>query len=65
MHRGAARAGAGPDRRREPGPGDLLHRDLTAARIGAGWVDLTHVPTQSGSCCTAFVMDLFSRPIVG
>ena len=28
-------------------------------------VDFTHVPTRSGFCYTAFVMDLFSRRIVG
>ena len=47
-------------------PGDLLHRDFTAARPDRRWVvDFTHVPTWSGFCYTAFVMDLYARRIVG
>lgn len=32
---------------------------------GAAGRPYTRVPTWSGFCCTAFVMDLFSRRIVG
>ena len=47
-------------------PGDLLRRDFTATGPNRRWVvDFTHVPTRSGFCYTAFVMDLFSRRIVG
>ena len=47
-------------------PGDLLRRDFTATGPNRRWVvDFTHVPTWSGFCYTAFVMDLFSRRIVG
>ena len=47
-------------------PGDLLHRDFTAARPDRRWVvDFTYVPTWSGFCYTAFVMDLYARRIVG
>ena len=47
-------------------PGDLLERDFGAAWPNARWVaDITYVPTVSGWCYTAFVMDLYSRSIVG
>jgi putative transposase len=47
-------------------PDDLLERDFTADRPNASWVaDITYVPTRSGWCYTAFVMDLYSRGIVG
>ena len=66
--------GAGPSRtvrttgpaKGNPVPDDLLRRDFTAARPNRRWVvDFTYVPTWSGFCYTAFVMDLFSRRIVG
>ena len=79
MHRGKAHAGAGAvggrprqkaprhrARRGGPGPGDLLRRDVTATGPNRRWVvDFTHVPTRSGFCYTAFVMDLYARRIVG
>jgi putative transposase len=47
-------------------PADLLERDFTAERPNARWVaDITYVPTESGWCYTAFVMDLYSRGIAG
>ncbi|MBF0695866.1 DDE-type integrase/transposase/recombinase [Actinomyces bowdenii] len=47
-------------------PPDLLGRELTAAGPDQRWaVDFTYVHTWSGFCYTAFVMDLFSRRIVG
>ena len=47
-------------------PPDLLGRDFTAAGPDQRWaVDFTYVHTWSGFCYTAFVMDLFSRRIVG
>ena len=47
-------------------PGDLLERDFNAAAPNNRWVaDITYVPTASGWCYTAFVMDLYSRGIVG
>ncbi|EFW08526.1 integrase catalytic subunit, partial [Actinomyces sp. oral taxon 178 str. F0338] len=47
-------------------PGDLLRRDFTATGPNRRWVvDFTHVPTRSGFCYTAFVMDLYARRIVG
>lgn len=47
-------------------PADLLERDFAAERPNARWVaDITYVETVSGWCYTAFVMDLYSRGIVG
>ena len=47
-------------------PCDLLERDFGAEVPNARWVaDITYVPTASGWCYTAFVMDLYSRGIVG
>lgn len=46
--------------------GDLLDRDFTAARPNAAWVaDFTHVPAWCGTVYVAFVVDVFSRVIVG
>ncbi|HEX2297555.1 MAG TPA: DDE-type integrase/transposase/recombinase, partial [Pseudonocardiaceae bacterium] len=47
-------------------PADLLERDFDAHRPNERWVaDITYVPTGSGWCYTAFVMDCYSRGIVG
>jgi putative transposase len=47
-------------------PADLVRRDFTAATPNALWVtDLTYVPLRSGFAYTAFVVDAFSRRIVG
>ena len=47
-------------------PADLLERDFDAEAPNQRWVaDITYVPTTSGWCYTAFVMDLYSRAIVG
>ena len=47
-------------------PKDLLRRDFTADRPNQCWaVDFTYVRTRSGFCYLAFVVDLFSRRIVG
>lgn len=47
-------------------PQDKVNRDFTAALPDQRWVaDITYVPTWSGFCYVAFVMDLFSRRIVG
>ncbi len=46
--------------------GDLVDRDFTAGRPNALWVaDFTYVPTWSGTVYVAFVIDVFSRRIVG
>jgi putative transposase len=45
---------------------DLVNRDFTAERPDALWVtDLTYVPTQSGMAYVCFIVDAFSRRIVG
>jgi putative transposase len=47
-------------------PSDLLGRDFGAAAPNARWVaGITYVPTASGWCYTALVMDLYSRGIAG
>jgi putative transposase len=45
---------------------DLVNRDFTAERPNALWVtDLTYVPTRSGMAYVCFIVDAFSRRIVG
>ena len=52
-----------PDALRAP---DLVNRDFTADRPNALWVtDLTYVPTRSGMAYVCFIVDAFSRMIVG
>jgi putative transposase len=52
-----------PDAWRAP---DLVNRDFTADRPDALWVtDLTYVPTRSGMAYVCFIVDAFSRRIVG
>jgi putative transposase len=47
-------------------PADLLERDFTAPAPNRRWVaDITYVATWSGFVYVAFVVDLFSRRIVG
>ena len=67
--------GAGNQRKRPPTtkpgdpadrPADLLDRHFGAMAPNRRWVaDITYVPTESGWVYTAFIMDLFSRRIVG
>ena len=52
-----------PDATRAP---DLVNRNFTADRPDALWVtDLTYVPTRSGMAYVCFIIDAFSRRIVG
>lgn len=45
---------------------DLVNRDFTASRPNQLWVaDLTYVRTWQGFCYLAFVLDVYSRMIVG
>ena len=45
---------------------DLVKRDFSASRPNQLWVaDFTYVPTRSGYVYTAFVIDVYSRYIVG
>lgn len=47
-------------------PADLVRRDFTATRPDELWVaDLTYVRTMSGWVYAAFVLDVYSRMIVG
>jgi putative transposase len=46
--------------------GDLLNRDFTAPAPDRRWVaDFTYVPAWSGIVYVAFVVDIYSRAIVG
>ena len=54
---------ADPDAVRPP---DLVKRNFTADRPDALWVtDLTYVPTRTGMAYVCFIVDAFSRRIVG
>jgi len=54
---------ADPDAVRAP---DLVNRQFTAERPDALWVtDITYVPTRSGMAYVCFIVDAFSRRIVG
>lgn len=54
---------ADPDAVRAP---DLVNRQFRAERPDALWVtDLTYVPTRSGMAYVCFIVDAFSRRIVG
>jgi len=45
---------------------DLVNRDFTASRPDALWVaDFTYCSTWSGIVYVAFVVDVFSRRLVG
>jgi putative transposase len=47
-------------------PADLVERNFTAAAPNALWVaDLTYVSSWSGFVYVAFVIDVFSRSIIG
>jgi len=49
-----------------PRPGDLVERVFAASAPNRLWLaDITYVSTWSGFCYTAFVIDAFSRAIVG
>jgi putative transposase len=49
-----------------PRPADLVERNFTATRPNDLWVtDLTYVPTWSGFAYVCFIVDAFSRMIVG
>lgn len=47
-------------------PADLLRRDFTAPAPNRRWVaDITYVPTWSGFVYAAFIIDVFSRRVIG
>jgi putative transposase len=47
-------------------PADLVNRDFTAREPNRLWVaDLTYVATWAGFCYAAFIIDAYSRTIVG
>jgi putative transposase len=55
-----------PDRAGAAGRPDLLRRDFTAPAPNQRWVaDFTYVPIATGTVYAAFIVDCFSRFIVG
>jgi putative transposase len=65
VRRGKARRTTTPEVA-APRPADLVARDFSAARPNQLWVaDLTYVATWSGFAYVAFVVDAFSRFVVG
>ena len=47
-------------------PTDLVHRDFAASAPNRLWVaDFTYVPTWTGMVYVAFVVDAFSRRVIG
>ena len=63
--RGKARRTTIPDEHADR-PSDLVERDFTATAPNRLWVaDFTYVATWSGVVYVAFVIDAFSRRIVG
>jgi putative transposase len=65
VRRGKARRTTTPDVT-APRPADLVDRDFSAARPNQLWVaDLTYVATWSGFVYVAFIIDAFSRFLVG
>ena len=49
-----------------PRPADLVERDFHAPAPNRLWVaDLTYVPSWSGFVYVAFVIDVYSRSVVG
>jgi putative transposase len=65
VRRGRTRRTTTPDEA-APRPADLVERNFTATRPNELWVaDLTYVATWSGFVYVAFVVDVFSRFIVG
>jgi putative transposase len=65
VRRGKARRTTTPDVT-APRPADLVERDFSATRPNQLWVaDLTYVATWSGFVYVAFIIDAFSRFLVG
>jgi putative transposase len=63
--RGKTRRTTTPDEA-APRPADLVERDFSASRPNQLWVaDLTYVVTWSGFCYVSFIIDAYSRFIVG
>jgi len=64
--RGKKRRTTTPDEAALEHARDLLQRDFTATRPNEKWVaDITYLRTWSGFCYLAFILDCYSRVIVG
>ena len=66
VRRGKKKRTTTPDEKAAEKARDLVQRDLTATCPNAKWVsDITYVRTWQGFCYVAFVLDCFSRQVVG
>jgi putative transposase len=65
IRRGKSKRTTVPDET-APRPADLVNRDFSATRPNQLWVaDITYVATWSGFVYTSFIIDAYSRAIVG
>lgn len=66
VRRGKKRRTTIPDEQAAERARDLLQRDFTATGPNEKWVcDITYLRTWNGFCYLAFILDCFSRAIVG
>jgi putative transposase len=66
VRRGKKRRTTVPDEAALERARDLLQRDFTATRPNEKWVaDITYLRTWNGFCYLAFILDCYSRMIVG
>jgi putative transposase len=67
--RGCVRGGhrrATTRRGNRPAAEDLVKRDFRATQLDRVWVaDVTYIPTQEGFLYLAFILDVYSRKVVG
>jgi putative transposase len=66
VHRGKKKRTTTPDEKALEKARDLIQRDFTAKRPNEKWVsDITYIRTWQGFVYLAFILDVFSRMIVG
>lgn len=66
VRRGKRKRTTIPDEQAVERARDLVQRDFTATRPNEKWVaDITYVRTWQGFCYLAFILDVFSRMLVG
>ena len=66
VRRGKKKRTTTPDEKAAEKARDLVQRDFTAMRPDEKWVsDITYIRTWQGFCYLAFILDVYSRMIVG
>ena len=66
VRRGKKKRTTTPDEKVSEKARDLVQRDFTATRPDAKWVsDITYIRTWQGFCYLAFILDVYSRRVVG